>query len=111
MKMNRTNLTRSRRGQWLRIVPLTLLLAAPVLAQVQYEDIVKGSADNWLTYAGDYASLRHSPLKQIHRGNVGSLVPKWVYHVEGARKLETTPGPRRSLSAKDEYRMRDFLKR
>ena len=76
-----------------RLIPavLALVAAVPILAQVKYEDILKGSAENWLTYAGDYASFRHSPLKQIHRENVRSLVPKWVYHVEGARKLETTP--------------------
>ena len=59
--------------------------------QAKYEDLLKGSAENWLTYAGDYASVRHSPLKQITRDNVSRLVPKWIYHVEGARRLETVP--------------------
>ena len=60
-------------------------------AQVRYEDILKGPGDEWLTYAGDYASQRHSPLDQINRHNVKSLVPKWVYHFRGAKRLEPSP--------------------
>src|SRR5260370_17270594 len=60
-------------------------------AQVGHEDIARGRNESWLTYAGDYGSRRHSPLDQIRRDNVSSLVPAWVYHVEGAKKLETTP--------------------
>jgi hypothetical protein len=33
---------------------LLLALSLPGLAQVRYEDILRGPADNWLTYAGDY---------------------------------------------------------
>jgi alcohol dehydrogenase (cytochrome c) len=66
-------------------------LALPIMGQVKFGDIVRGPDEAWLTYAGDYGSRRHSPLDQINRGNVSSLVPAWVYHVEGARKLETTP--------------------
>ncbi len=60
-------------------------------AQVKFEDIRRGPGDNWLTYAGDYAAQRHSPLTQINTGNASSLVPKWTYHIENARKLEATP--------------------
>lgn len=71
---------------------LAFLIAASVLsAQVLYEQIKKGAGENWLTYGGDYASQRHSPLQQIHRGNIGSLVPKWTYHIDAARRLEATP--------------------
>src|SRR5687768_1328763 len=59
--------------------------------QVQYEDILKGPGDNWLTYAGDYRGQRHSPLKQITVDNAGSLVPKWTYHVPKANGLRTNP--------------------
>ncbi|MCC6585238.1 MAG: PQQ-binding-like beta-propeller repeat protein [Bryobacterales bacterium] len=68
-----------------------LLVAGCASAQVRFEDIVKGSGENWLTYAGDYRGLRHSPLKQITTGNVGSLVPKWTYHVPKANGLRTNP--------------------
>ena len=60
-------------------------------AEVGYQDLVSPSASNWLTYSGAYHSQRHTMLKQIHTGNVKSLVPKWIYHVPGAGRLETTP--------------------
>ncbi|MFN7997850.1 MAG: PQQ-dependent dehydrogenase, methanol/ethanol family [Bryobacteraceae bacterium] len=58
---------------------------------VSYDLIRQSPNENWLTYSGDYRAHRHSPLTQITRENVASLVPKWVYHVEGAGHLETTP--------------------
>ena len=67
------------------------LVAFPLVEQVRFEDIRTGPGANWLTYGGDYGARRHSPLKQITRDNVGLLVPKWTYHVEGARRLEATP--------------------
>jgi alcohol dehydrogenase (cytochrome c) len=76
-----------------KVASLLLLcgLAGPLTAQVRYEDIVKGPGDNWLTYAGDYRGTRHSPLKQITAANVGSLVPKWVFHVPKAGGLRCNP--------------------
>jgi PQQ-dependent dehydrogenase (methanol/ethanol family) len=56
-----------------------------------YDLIRQGAGANWLTYAGDYAGHRHSPLTQIAARNVGSLAPAWVYHVDGATHLEATP--------------------
>ncbi|MSV29019.1 MAG: PQQ-dependent dehydrogenase, methanol/ethanol family [Bryobacterales bacterium] len=70
---------------------LGLALAGIAAAQVKYEDILKGPGDNWLTYAGDYQGNRHSPLKQITTANVGSLTPKWAYHVPKASGLRTNP--------------------
>ena len=77
----------ARRG----CIAITILLALPLAAQVRYEDILKGPGQEWLTYAGDYASQRHSPLDQINLETVNALVPKWVYHFRGARRLETSP--------------------
>jgi len=67
------------------------MLAACAFAQVKPEDILKSPNADWLTYAGDYRGTRHSPLKQITTANVSSLVPKWVYHVPKATKLEASP--------------------
>src|ERR1700722_8613286 len=53
--------------------------------------IRESPGENWLTYSGDYAAHRHSPLTQITRDNAASLAPKWVYHVENATHLEATP--------------------
>ena len=60
-------------------------------AQVTYQDLTNPSPSNWLTYSGAYHSQRHTALKQIHTGNVKSLVPKWIYHVPGATRLEAVP--------------------
>jgi alcohol dehydrogenase (cytochrome c) len=60
-------------------------------AQVRFEDILKGPGDNWLTYAGDYAATRISPLKQITAANVSSLTPQWVYRPPKANGLRTNP--------------------
>lgn len=70
---------------------LLLLLCLPAMAQVRYEDILKGPGTDWLTYAGTYQGSRHSPLKQITPENAGSLVPKWVYHVPNANGLRSSP--------------------
>jgi alcohol dehydrogenase (cytochrome c) len=67
------------------------LVCALAQAQVQYPDIVKGPAENWLTYAGTYQGWRYSPLKQITVENAGSMAPKWVYHVPNARGLRSSP--------------------
>jgi alcohol dehydrogenase (cytochrome c) len=65
--------------------------AAALAAQVTYDDIRHSPGNNWLTYSGDYQGRRHSPLTQINRDNAGSIVPKWVYRVEGATHLESSP--------------------
>jgi alcohol dehydrogenase (cytochrome c) len=70
-----------------------LLLFAPFMLAAQVTpDAIAGSPNSeWLTYHGDYSARRHSPLKQITAVNAKSLVPKWVFHIEGAKKLEATP--------------------
>ena len=70
---------------------LLAVFAAVLGAQVSYDEILKGPAENWLTYSGDFASQRYSTLRQIDSGNVKSLVPQWIQHLDGARQLETTP--------------------
>jgi alcohol dehydrogenase (cytochrome c) len=46
---------------------------------------------DWPTYHGHPSGNRHSPLKQIHAGNVAGLAPKWMYTIRGAERLEVTP--------------------
>lgn len=70
---------------------IALLMPALVAAQVTPEAIRKSPGSEWLTYNGDYAATRHSALAQINTSNVKSLVAKWVFHVEGAKKLEASP--------------------
>ena len=47
--------------------------------QVDTKDLLNGLANpaRWLTHSGDYASTRHSPLKQITPENIGTLAPAW----------------------------------
>ena len=75
-------------------LPVSLLLAAAALgAQVSYERILEAEAEphNWLTYSGNYAAHRHSPLKQIDRGNAATLKALWTYQIDTLHKFETTP--------------------
>ncbi|MBV9612620.1 MAG: PQQ-dependent dehydrogenase, methanol/ethanol family [Acidobacteriaceae bacterium] len=75
----------------MRFISFVLLLAGHAAGQVRYADILKSPSENWLTYHGDYRALRYSPLAQINRKTVANLVPKWTYHMEGARRLEASP--------------------
>lgn len=74
-----------------RILIATLMVCCAADAQVTQPILEQGPTEDWLTYAGDYASQRHSPLDQITRDNVHRLVPVWVRHIPEARRLETSP--------------------
>lgn len=41
-------------------------------------------AQEWPVYHGSYANTKHSPLKQIHTGNVSSLRLAWKFDAGGA---------------------------
>lgn len=70
---------------------LLVLIAAPLMAQVTNEDLKKANPNNWLHYSGQYHSQRHSLLKQINAANVKHVVPKWMFHMRGANRLESVP--------------------
>ncbi|MCC6536621.1 MAG: PQQ-binding-like beta-propeller repeat protein [Bryobacterales bacterium] len=77
----------------MRIATIALWLA-PVLtasAQVTPADLEKSPNADWLTYAGDYRGTRHSPLTQIHTGNVNTLTAKWAHHWAKVDGLRMTP--------------------
>jgi len=65
--------------------------ASAATAQVTYQDLVKADSHNWLSYSGSYNSQRHTSLKQVHTANVQDLMTKWIYHIEGSRRLEAVP--------------------
>ena len=75
----------------MRAITIFLFFSSLAGAQVRFEDIKNGPAENWLTYAGDYQGQRHSALKQITAANVASLTPKWVHHMPKANGLRTYP--------------------
>ncbi|MFN7938503.1 MAG: PQQ-dependent dehydrogenase, methanol/ethanol family [Bryobacteraceae bacterium] len=78
------------------MIILLLLCGLALRAQVTdkpvtFADIQKSPNADWLTYAGDYKGTRHSPLARITPANAGNLAPKWTFHMETSRKLETVP--------------------
>jgi alcohol dehydrogenase (cytochrome c) len=76
-----------------RLVVLMLLGSAIASAQVGPERLRNAAreAGSWLTYSGDYASRRFSPLTEIDPRNVRRLAVKWIYQTGVLGKLETTP--------------------
>jgi alcohol dehydrogenase (cytochrome c) len=73
---------------------LPFALAVGILpAQVNSDRILHADREpqNWLTYGGNYASLRYSALTQITRDNVKSLQLKWIYAPKYLDIMEATP--------------------
>ena len=83
-------MTRVKHCAFVLIVAIT---AAGSYGQVTFERLVNAAKEpqNWLTYSGDYAGRRFSPLDQINTANARSLVAKWVYQTAATGKFETTP--------------------
>src|SRR5262245_49280712 len=50
-----------------------------------------GADSDWPAYGGDAAKTRHSPLAQIHRGNVAHLTLAWRYDTGEAGDTQTQP--------------------
>ena len=75
----------------MKAIVLFPIFPVTALAQVTPAAIEKSPNRDWLTYNGDYRATRHSPLRQITPENVKSLVAKWVYRFDGAKKLEASP--------------------
>jgi alcohol dehydrogenase (cytochrome c) len=49
------------------------------------------TAENWLSYNGDYSGRRYSSLTQINPRNVDQLRAQWVFHSSNSSNLEATP--------------------
>src|ERR1043166_3702834 len=65
----------------------------PAGSQVTAQDIRDGLKEptRWLTYSGNYANHRHSPLTQITPANVNRLVAQWQFQTDTLGKFEATP--------------------
>jgi alcohol dehydrogenase (cytochrome c) len=85
-----------------RFVIAALALAGTTVGLAQSplidgKDLLGGLANptRWLTHSGDYASTRHSPLKQITPENIGRLAPAWSFETGlgygRQAKFEATP--------------------
>jgi alcohol dehydrogenase (cytochrome c) len=55
-------------------------LSGAIDAQVTYDRLLRAADEpqNWITYSGGYAGLRHSSLTQITPANVRNLELKWI---------------------------------
>src|SRR5262249_54223348 len=85
-------MTMSRRVMF-ALVALSLLPIS-LSAQATYDRLLHAAQEpqNWLTYSGGYASLRHSLLKQIDTGNAKNLEQQWVFQVDSSlQNFEATP--------------------
>ncbi|HEU0179671.1 MAG TPA: PQQ-dependent dehydrogenase, methanol/ethanol family [Blastocatellia bacterium] len=58
---------------------------------ISFAEIVEPRTGDWPTYHGHLSGNRHSPLRQIHVGNVSQLAPKWIFSIPNVRRLECTP--------------------
>jgi alcohol dehydrogenase (cytochrome c) len=70
------------------------LLPISLKAQVTSDRLLRAAQEpqNWLTYSGGYASLRHSLLRQIDTGNAKNLEQKWVFQADSSlQNFEATP--------------------
>jgi alcohol dehydrogenase (cytochrome c) len=75
------------------LVLSVVIAAVGSYGQVTFDRLVNAAKEpqNWVTYSGDYAGRRFSPLDQINTNNARSLVAKWVYQTAATGKFETTP--------------------
>ncbi len=71
----------------------TLNLTAGTLeAQVTFERLLNADREpeNWLTYSGNNAGQRYSPLTEVNKANVSELEVEWVWQARSLEKFETT---------------------
>lgn len=69
-----------------------LLSASSAAAQLTHERILNAESEpgSWLTYSGNYAGWRYSPLEPINRENAKRLRLAWVHQMR-YNQVETTP--------------------
>jgi alcohol dehydrogenase (cytochrome c) len=63
---------------------------APLVSPQELLDGLPADGSRWLTFGGNYANHRHSPLTQITPANVSRLVPKWTFQTGVIGNFETT---------------------
>ena len=90
--------TFARLGALALLLPLALAVTlrgqqagvpGPVTSQ-ELVDGLKADGSNWLTFGGNYANHRYSPLTQITPENVSKLQPRWTFQTNTLGNFETT---------------------
>lgn len=77
----------------LMCIGAAVLVAQQAPSLVTPQEILGGlpaDGSRWLTFGGDYANQRHSPLTQITPDNVNKLVPQWTFQTGVLGNFETT---------------------
>src|SRR5688572_29637944 len=73
---------------------VVLMAQSPPRPNVTVQEILDGlpaDGSRWLTFGGDYANQRHSPLTELSRDNVARLAPRWTFQTATLGNFETTP--------------------
>ncbi len=75
------------------LVGVVLCAVTAAGQQVTFERLLRpeGEPQNWLTYSGNFANLRHSLLTEITPANAANLELKWVWQSRSFEKFEATP--------------------
>jgi alcohol dehydrogenase (cytochrome c) len=71
-------------------VTITAQSPTPLVTVQEIHNGLPADGSSWLTFGGNYANHRHSPLTQITPDNVARLVPKWTFQTNTLGNFETT---------------------
>jgi len=72
---------------------LAAFLSIPLAAQVSFDRLRDGELEkgNWLTYSGNLAGHRFSPLREITPANAAGLRVLWTYQTKNPGLVQTSP--------------------
>ena len=75
------------------VVLATSATAEPTPSRIDDARLKSADSDaaEWLLPGRDYADRRFSPLDTIDTGNVGKLVPKWIYQTGTSTTFQSSP--------------------
>jgi quinoprotein glucose dehydrogenase len=62
----------------------------PLVSSQEIAQGLPADGSRWLTFGGNYANHRYSPLTQITPANVNGLIPKWTFQTGVIGNFETT---------------------
>ncbi len=77
-------------GPWSGVLTAQQAAPPPLVTAQELLDGLPADGSRWLTFGGDYANQRHSPLTQITPENVDRLVPRWTFQTGTLGNFETT---------------------
>ena len=86
-------MTNSRRCAIGSVALLCVRVAFVHAQDIRGADLAEGltNPSRWLTYSGDYAGQRFSPLTQITPTNAEQLAAQWTFQTAVNNKFEATP--------------------